>query len=95
MFSIWQHCRFLISVSTKIDVVNGETVSVPEARFDSPGRFRNRDFYDLSNEHVSTWSASVYTLHVKKIPRGSTCVYFVHIDALSRKNIYGLKKTHF
>ena len=31
------------------------------------------------HEHVSTWTASVYTVHVKMFPRGSDCVYIVHV----------------
>ena len=31
------------------------------------------------NEHVSTWTASVYTVHVAMFPRGSACVYIVHM----------------
>ena len=33
----------------------------------------------MSNEHVSTWTASVYTVNVTMFPRGSACVYIVHV----------------
>ena len=33
----------------------------------------------MSNEHLSTWSASVYMVHVTVFPRGSACVYTVHV----------------
>ena len=33
----------------------------------------------MSNEHVSTWTASVYTIHATMYPRGSACVYIVHV----------------
>jgi len=32
----------------------------------------------MSKEHVSTWTHSVYTVHVTMFPRGSACVYIVH-----------------
>ena len=33
----------------------------------------------MSNEHVSAWTASVYTAHVTMFPRGSACVHIVHV----------------
>ena len=36
-------------------------------------------FQPISNEHVSTWTASVYTVHVIMFPRASACVCIVHV----------------
>ena len=36
-------------------------------------------FRPMSNEHVSTWTASVYTVHVIMFPRSSACAYAVHV----------------
>ena len=33
----------------------------------------------MSNKHVSTWTASVYMVHVTLFSRGSDCVYNVHV----------------
>ena len=33
----------------------------------------------MSKEHVSTWTASVYTVQVTMFPRGFVCVYIVHV----------------
>ena len=29
----------------------------------------------MTNEHVSTWTASIYTVHLTILPCGSACVY--------------------
>ena len=53
-----------------------------DARFDSPHSLRLRGiFRPMSNEHVSTWVASVYTVHVTMFPCGSACVYIVHVTS--------------
>ena len=38
---------------------------------------------------MSTWTASVYTLHVTMFPRGSVCVHIVHVVKTSIRNFFG------
>ena len=45
-------------------------------------------FRPMSNEHVSMWTASVYTVHVTMFPRGSACVYIVHVVKTSIRNYF-------
>ena len=55
------------------------TNSSPVARFGPPHRLRRQGvFRPMSNDHVSTWIASVYTVHVIMF-RGSATVYVVHV----------------
>ena len=42
----------------------------------------------MSNEHVFTWTASVYTVHVTMFPGGSTCVYIVNVVKTSIRNYF-------
>ena len=56
------------------------------ARFDSPHRLRRQGvFQPISNEHVSTWTASVYTVHVTMFLCGSACVY-IYVVKTSIRN---------
>jgi len=57
------------------------------ARFDSPGRFRNRAFFDP----WITWTASVYTIHVTMFPRGSVCVYIIHAIKTNIHNYFAVR----
>ena len=42
----------------------------------------------MSNKQVSVWTASVYTVHVTMFPRGSACVYIVHVVETSIRNYF-------
>ena len=42
----------------------------------------------MSNEHVSAWTAFVYMVHVAMFPRGSACVYIVHVVKTSIRNYF-------
>jgi len=33
----------------------------------------------MSKEHVSTWTATVYMVHVTRFPRGSVYAYIVYV----------------
>ena len=43
----------------------------------------------MNNDHVPTWIASVYTVHVIMFLRGSASVYIVHVVSISIGNYFG------
>ena len=49
----------------------------------------------MSNEHVSTWTASVYTVHVAMFPRGSACVYIAHVAKTNIRNYFAKPRQLF
>ena len=60
-----------------------------DARFGSPHRLRRQGvFRPMSNDHVSTWIASVYTVHVIMFLRDSASVYIVHVVNISIGNYF-------
>ena len=63
--------------------------------FSTSARFVSRDtwvkqrelFRLMSNiQYVSTWTATIYTVHGARFPRGSACVYTVHVVKTSIGN---------
>ena len=45
-------------------------------------------FQPMSNEHVSTWTASNYTVQITMFHRGSACVYVVYVVKTSIRNYF-------
>ena len=57
--------------------------------------FKQRELFRLmSIQHVSTVTATIYTVHVAMFPRGSACIYTVHMVKTSVGNYFATYKIY-